>query len=67
MIFEMEIVFKKNLMNNSAYYEIIKQKMSFGEKRDIFRIKNNSVYGKTTNLTFNNPKKYEAYKNELLG
>ena len=54
-------------MNNSAYYEIIKQKMSFGEKRDIFRIKNNSVYGKTTNLTFNNPKKYEAYKNELLG
>ena len=43
------------------------KKMSFGEERDIFRIKNNSVYGKTTNVTFNNAKKYETYKNELLG
>ena len=40
--------------------------MSFGEERDIFRIKNNSVYGNTTNVTFNNAKKYETYKNELL-
>ena len=54
-------------MNNSAYYEIIKQKKSFGENRDIFRIKNNSVYGKTINLTFHKPKKYETYTNELLG
>ena len=54
-------------MNNSAYYKTIKKKMSFGEERDIFRIKNNSVYGKTTNVTFNNAKKYETYKNELLG
>ena len=67
MIFEMEIFFKKKLMNNSAYYEIIKQKKSFGENRDIFKIKNNSVYGKTINLTFNKPKKYETYTNELLG
>ena len=55
-------------MNNSAYCKTIKKKkMSFGEERDIFRIKNNSVYGKTTNVTFNNAKKYETYKNELLG
>ena len=54
-------------MNNSAYYEIIKQKKSFGENRDIFRIKNNSVYGKKTKVTFNNAKKYETHKNEFLG
>ena len=36
--------------------------MSFVEERHIFRIKNNSVYGKTTIVTFNNAKKYETYK-----
>ena len=54
-------------MNKSAYYKTIKKKMSFGEERDIFRIKNNSIYGKTANVTLNNAKKYETYKNELLG
>ena len=41
--------------------------MSCGEERHIFGIKNNSVYGKTTNVTFNNAKKYETYKKEFLG
>ena len=36
--------------------------MSFWEQRYIFGIKNNSVYGKTTNVTFNNSKKYQTYK-----
>ena len=41
--------------------------MSFGEERYIFGIKNNSVSGKTTYVTFNNAKKYETYKKEFLG
>ena len=54
-------------MNNSACCKTIKKKMSFGENRDIFRIKNNSGYGKKTKVTFNNAKKYEKHKNEFLG
>ena len=41
--------------------------MSFGEERDSFRIKNNSIYRKTANVTLNNAKKYETNRNELLG